>query len=93
MDPFPNLIHTKRRFDLATDNFSEADYFYQAVRENLIERIGELALTPKNIIDLGCGLGESSLNLSQLFPSSNITAIDRSEEMIALAKKINRNSN
>jgi len=92
MDPFPNPNHTKRRFDLAADTFSEADYFYRAVRENLIERTREVALTPKNIIDLGCGLGESSLNLSQLFPSSNITAIDRSEEMIALAKKFNHKS-
>ncbi len=41
-----------------------------------------------NIIDLGCGNGVSSLYFKEKFPSSNISGIDLSQEMINLSKKL-----
>lgn len=39
------------------------------------------------ILDTGCGNGEFSISLSQLFPASRITGIDYSEDMITLCKR------
>lgn len=38
------------------------------------------------ILDAGCGNGEFSISLSQLFPASKITGIDYSEDMITLCE-------
>lgn len=44
-------------------------------------------LHPKDILDIGCGIGELSLELSQRQPEARILAVDYSDGMIARAKK------
>lgn len=41
---------------------------------------------PKYILDLGCGNGNVTFRLLQLFPKSNFTLLDASQEMINLCK-------
>lgn len=41
---------------------------------------------PKNILDLGCGNGNVTSRLLQLFSESNFTLLDASQEMINLCK-------
>lgn len=41
---------------------------------------------PENIIDIGCGPGNSSVVLKDRFPNANITGIDSSADMISKAK-------
>lgn len=43
---------------------------------------------PKNILDLGCGNGNVTSRLIQLFPESNFTLLDASQEMINLCKEL-----
>ena len=43
--------------------------------------------SPNNILDLGCGNGNVTSRLLQLFPESNFTLLDASQEMINLCKK------
>lgn len=42
--------------------------------------------SPKNIVDLGCGPGNSTEQLKQRWPNANITGVDSSPEMLAKAK-------
>ena len=42
---------------------------------------------PKNILDLGCGNGNVTARLLQLFPESCFTLLDASEEMINFCKE------
>lgn len=42
---------------------------------------------PRSILDIGCGPGNSTAVLKELFPASDITGIDSSAEMIAEAEK------
>ena len=42
---------------------------------------------PKNILDIGCGPGNSTAVLKQMFPRSYISGVDNSEDMIKKAKK------
>jgi trans-aconitate methyltransferase len=39
------------------------------------------------VLDLGCGTGELLKILEDLFPSSELTGIDLTEEMLAIAKQ------
>lgn len=43
---------------------------------------------PRNILDLGCGNGNVTSQLLQLFPESNYTLLDASPEMINLCKNL-----
>lgn len=42
---------------------------------------------PRRILDFGCGLGETSHELSLIFPGAEITGIDTAENAIEYAKK------
>jgi malonyl-ACP O-methyltransferase BioC len=46
-------------------------------------------LSPTRILDLGCGTGTTTIQLTQLFPSAHITAIDHSDDMISFARHHN----
>lgn len=52
---------------------------------DLISRIGNL--NPENILDIGCGPGNSTNALKCAFPNSKLLGIDSSDNMLAKARK------
>jgi release factor glutamine methyltransferase len=58
--------------------------------ELLVERVGEAlasAAAPAAILDLGTGTGALALALAHKFPGATITAVDQSEDALALARE------
>ncbi len=53
---------------------------------DLVSRI-QIDFTPENIIDIGCGPGNSSQVLIQRWPEAGLVGLDSSEAMIEKAKK------
>lgn len=53
----------------------------------LFERLQYLKITPKRILDLGCGPGAFSRELSVLFPKAQIVGLDLATAMLLEARK------
>ncbi len=55
-------------------------------RQLILKTISELP-KPENILDVGCGIGELCVEISQKYPSAEITGIDPSSKMIERANQ------
>ncbi len=56
--------------------------------EHLIELVTQrLTVPPADILDLGTGSGAIALSLAKAFPDARLTAVDKSEEALALARE------
>ena len=51
---------------------------------DLINRIG---IEAKNVLDIGCGPGNSTNALAERFPGAEVTGVDSSDDMLASARK------
>jgi len=56
-------------------------------RRLILKTTGELS-SPKQILDVGCGIGELCLSMSRQYPLAEITGIDPSVKMIKRAEEI-----
>ncbi len=50
-----------------------------------IDLIGRVGIRPKSILDIGCGPGNSTTQLSAHFPEAEILGVDSSDNMLAMA--------
>src|SRR5450830_1589690 len=55
-------------------------------RRLILKTAGELS-TPKQILDVGCGIGELCRSMSRQYPSAEIIGIDPSVKMIKRAEE------
>ena len=72
-----------RSFSQAAKTYDAAAFFQRIAGERLFERLDYFKLEPKNIVDLGCGTGVFTRELSQRFPQAKTTGVDIAEGMIA----------
>jgi len=57
----------------------------------LLRYLKNIEDNPKNILEIGCGIGHTTKILNERFPNSKITAIDYDEKQIKQANKIHKN--
>ena len=61
-------------------------WIYVFGRKELVKRVSDYA-APKRILEVGCGTGKNLVTLSRVFPCAEITGIDMSSAMLAVARK------
>ncbi|GAA4357993.1 malonyl-ACP O-methyltransferase BioC [Kangiella marina] len=76
-----------RSFSQAARSYDAAAFFQRIAGKRLFERLDYFKLAPKSIVDLGCGTGVFTRELSQRFPQAKVTGVDIAEGMIAWCKQ------
>lgn len=67
-------------------NYTEAAVVAREANDEMFERLGWMTLKPKVIIDLGCGVGESTAALRERYSEAVVIGVDHSEDMLAVGK-------
>ena len=83
-------INTKdvmRRADATATSFSEYDFIHRHCRNDLIEKMKPMNLSPKIGLDLGSALGSSSRYLSKRFKKCEIMSVDLSQSRLIESRK------
>ncbi|PXF63867.1 malonyl-ACP O-methyltransferase BioC [Kangiella spongicola] len=76
-----------RSFSKAASTYDAAAFFQRIAGERLFERLDYFKLEPKKIVDLGCGTGVFTRQLSERFPAAEVTGVDIAEGMIEWCKQ------
>lgn len=71
-----------RAFDKAADVYDDYAVLQQEVESRLLERVAYFELTPRRVLDLGCGTGRGSAALAASFADADIVMLDRAPGML-----------
>lgn len=78
--PEPELMdEAQQALAYAEADFSRSD---QAFVDRILECLGSCGLTPRRLVDLGCGPGNISFRLAEALPSLPLLAIDGAAAML-----------
>jgi malonyl-CoA O-methyltransferase len=76
-----------RAFGAASARYENAAGLQQSVREELLDRLRQLAPTAQSVLDLGCGTGAATVALRRLFPQATLVALDLAHGMLVEAAR------
>ena len=79
-----NKEDVARSFSLAASTYDQVAALQRSVSEHLLTKIPQRSFG--NIIDLGCGTGVVSAQLTQRFPASSVFGLDIAEGMLEYAR-------
>ncbi|NVK22186.1 MAG: malonyl-ACP O-methyltransferase BioC [Kangiellaceae bacterium] len=69
-------------FSQAAKSYDQSAFFQRIAGERLMERLDYFKLTPKHILDLGCGTGYFSRQLTKRYPDAQVTGVDFAQGMV-----------
>ena len=75
----------RRRFERAAATCDSVDVLAREVSRRMDERLEYIRITPRRILDLGCGTGADLPRLAERFPEATVIAADFSPAMLASA--------
>lgn len=73
----------QQRFSKAADTYDATAVLYQEIGQRLVERLQWMRLTPRTVLDLGCGTGYITSQLLPLYPKAEYHLLDLSSAMLA----------
>ena len=74
-------------FDRASARYEAAAGLQARVSDELLERLGALALTPRVVLDLGCGTGRVTRELKRRYRGALVIALDLAPGMLREARR------
>jgi malonyl-CoA O-methyltransferase len=75
-----------QRFDRAASHYDQAAFIQREIGSRLDERLDDIKIEPKKIIDLGCGTGKQTLLLAQRYKHAKVTGVDIAPAMLLQAQ-------
>jgi malonyl-CoA O-methyltransferase len=77
-------------FDRASRGYDAAAALQERVRNELLDRLEELKVSPRAVLDLGAGTGHATRALKRRYPKALVVATDIAPGMLAQAKNQSR---
>lgn len=74
-------------FSKAAASYDQHAFLQREIGARLLEKVTEIVIQPKYILDLGCGTGFFTQQLQKKFPRSQIIGLDLAEGMLAYTPK------
>jgi malonyl-CoA O-methyltransferase len=79
-----------RAFDRASSSYDAAAALQERVRNELLDRLEELKVQPRAVLDLGAGTGHATRALKRRYPQSLTVAVDIAPGMLERAREQSR---
>src|SRR5690606_12859692 len=73
----------RRRFERAAATCDSVDLLAREIARRMDERLDYIRVTPRRVLDLGCGTGADLPRLAERFPDATLIAADFSPAMVA----------
>jgi malonyl-CoA O-methyltransferase len=74
-------------FSQAASEYEQHAFIQQKVAEYLVERLDFIKVTPEMILDIGCGTGRMSHQLSQRYPNAMVYGLDIAYQMVNTSRQ------
>ena len=74
----------QKAYNKAAKTYQTAGVIYREIGERLLSRLDYIHIKPKVILDIGCGRGDFSRDLSLRYPEASVISLDFSEKMLEL---------
>jgi malonyl-CoA O-methyltransferase len=81
------LAAVARSFGRASGSYDAAARLQTLVRDELLQRLAVLRLTPQVVLDLGAGTGLAAAQLKRMYPRSLVLAADLAPAMVAVIRR------
>ena len=78
-----DIFCVQHHFDVAAKAYAQADFLGREVAARMAERLDYIKLTPRKLLDLGCGVGADDAQLQRRYPQAERWAVDLSTAMLA----------
>lgn len=82
----PDTRAVRRAFARAAATYDGAAVLQKEIGTRMAERLGVVRLTPRAVLDAGCGTGEALPGLALRYPGARRVALDLAEPMLEAAR-------
>lgn len=83
----PDKRAMRSAFGQAADSYDAVAELQRLTADEMLSRLPFLAISPENVLDLGCGTGRNLPHLQQQYPKARVWALDIAEAMLKYARQ------
>lgn len=83
----PGKSAVRRAFGDAAHEYDDHAFLQREIADRLFERLDYIKLTPKRMLDIGCGTGYATALLAKRFPESVLLAFDLAPNMVTATRQ------
>lgn len=77
----------RRQFNSAASTYDNFDFLQREVSNRLFDRLGDIIVSPRLILDLGSGTGRAGELLEKVFKKAKIINLDIAEDMLTWTRE------
>lgn len=81
-------VAVRRQFSRRAAAPGRADYLFAEVEARMLGRLDAVRLSPRRVIDVGCGAGRSLLALKRRYPQAELVGLDSAPGMARAARAV-----